>query len=67
MSSEAELPMLSVRGRWEDVLHNRHKADLEALLPDYMRSRRWFAGKARFKSKSRCGEIQSFVRAPKAQ
>jgi maltose alpha-D-glucosyltransferase/alpha-amylase len=47
VSSEAELPVLSVRGSWEDVLQNRHKADLEALLPDYIRSRRWFGGKAR--------------------
>ncbi|GIX47317.1 MAG: hypothetical protein KatS3mg131_1528 [Candidatus Tectimicrobiota bacterium] len=46
-TAERALPTLSVPGQWDAVLHNRHKSALEALLPDYLRARRWFGGKAR--------------------
>lgn len=39
--------MLKVTGDWESLFQGRTKADLEALLPDYLRGRRWFGGKAR--------------------
>lgn len=43
--SEAKLPVLTVARSWEDLLRDR--VSLEALLPDYLLSRRWFGGKAR--------------------
>lgn len=39
--------MLTVTGGWESLFQGRTKADLETLLPDYLRGRRWFGGKAR--------------------
>ena len=38
---------LSVSGPWESVLEGEGRVALEALLPDYLRARRWFRGKAR--------------------
>jgi maltose alpha-D-glucosyltransferase/alpha-amylase len=43
---EARLPALHVRGAWQNVLRGAGKAALERALPDYLRERRWFAGKA---------------------
>ena len=45
--SESQLPMLTVQGSWDSLLQPRDKRILEALLPDYIRRCRWFAGKAR--------------------
>jgi len=45
--TESELPWLTIRNDWEDILRPRHKTALEAILPDYLQARRWFAGKAR--------------------
>jgi maltose alpha-D-glucosyltransferase/alpha-amylase len=44
---ETALPVLTVEGKWQNVLRKRNKVALEAILPDYIRPRRWFAGKAR--------------------
>ena len=41
------LPTLRPRGKWESLLKGEGKADLENLLPDYLRASRWFGGKAR--------------------
>jgi maltose alpha-D-glucosyltransferase/alpha-amylase len=41
------LPMLSVMGSWEHAFQGRDKAALEAILPNYLKTRRWFGGKAR--------------------
>ena len=38
---------LSVTGSWEQVLHGEAKTQLEHLLPDALRAKRWFGGKAR--------------------
>ncbi|NIN96160.1 MAG: alpha-amylase, partial [Anaerolineae bacterium] len=38
---------LTVAGNWENVLRGKAKADLETMLPDFLRARRWFGGKAR--------------------
>jgi maltose alpha-D-glucosyltransferase/alpha-amylase len=38
---------LTVTGGWEGIFQGKAKAALEALLPDYLRGRRWFGGKAR--------------------
>jgi len=42
-----ELPALSVAGAWEGVLRGRGRSALEEVLPEFLRSRRWFGGKAR--------------------
>ena len=39
--------MLIVNERWEGVLEREARGHLEACLPDVLKSRRWFAGKAR--------------------
>jgi len=39
--------VLDVYDGIDDLLTGRARAQLEALLPDYIRSRRWFGGKAR--------------------
>jgi maltose alpha-D-glucosyltransferase / alpha-amylase len=46
-SSTARPPTLSITGRWEQLLRGRHQTVLETLLPDYLKTRRWFGGKAR--------------------
>ena len=42
-----DLPTIRVRGPWTDVLEGRARSALEAALPPFLRSRRWFGGKAR--------------------
>jgi maltose alpha-D-glucosyltransferase / alpha-amylase len=44
---EARVPTLEVTGAWEQILTRDGKPGLEKLLPDYLRSCRWFGGKAR--------------------
>ena len=39
--------MLIVTERWERILEGEARGSLEACLPDVLKSRRWFAGKAR--------------------
>jgi maltose alpha-D-glucosyltransferase/alpha-amylase len=48
---DGRLPVLHVRGRWEEVLAGDARGALEEALPSYLLSRRWFGGKAR-KTKS---------------
>jgi maltose alpha-D-glucosyltransferase / alpha-amylase len=43
----AQLPPLTVAGRWDGILQWRNKAALERLLPAYIKACRWFGGKAR--------------------
>jgi maltose alpha-D-glucosyltransferase/alpha-amylase len=38
---------LAVANQWFDVFKGRPKTALEALLPDYVRTQRWFGGKAK--------------------
>ncbi len=45
--AEPTVRVLSVGKSWEELLTGRGKSRLEAVLPDYMRGRRWFSGKAR--------------------
>jgi len=40
-------PRLAVTGEWTAVFEGRARSALERLLPDYLRTRRWFGGKAR--------------------
>lgn len=44
---DTSLPTLVVRGSWEQILHPRDRGALEALLPGYLQSCSWFAGKKR--------------------
>jgi len=39
--------MLIVNERWQHILEGEARGHLEACLPDVLKSRRWFAGKAR--------------------
>jgi len=39
--------MLVVNERWERILEGEARGNLEASLPDVLKSRRWFSGKAR--------------------
>jgi maltose alpha-D-glucosyltransferase/alpha-amylase len=44
---EMPIPSLAVRAAWENVLQGKARAGLEAILPEYLRTRRWFGGKSR--------------------
>ena len=44
---QSGLPRLSTTGRWEFVLEGDAKAALERLLPDTLKTQRWFGGKGR--------------------
>jgi len=44
---EAELPLLTAQHDWANIFRSFNKTALIALLPTYLRARRWFAGKAR--------------------
>ena len=39
--------MLIVNEQWERILERETRSHLEARLPDVLKTRRWFAGKAR--------------------
>ena len=39
--------VLTVTASWEELLEGRTKTWFEAVLPEYLRPRRWFGGKAR--------------------
>jgi maltose alpha-D-glucosyltransferase/alpha-amylase len=45
--SRAQLPVLTVSGKWEQLFSQRIRSTLEAILSYYVRRRRWFGGKAR--------------------
>jgi maltose alpha-D-glucosyltransferase/alpha-amylase len=42
-----ELRLLTVPSHWAEVVEEGRKAQLENVLPDYLKPRRWFGGKAR--------------------
>jgi maltose alpha-D-glucosyltransferase/alpha-amylase len=44
---ESALPLLTVQNDWANILRSFNKTALMAILPNYLRARRWFAGKAR--------------------
>jgi len=55
-AADVALPRLRVRGAWDSVLRGANRAALEAILPDYMRARRWFGSKARVLRSARLSE-----------
>ncbi len=44
---QAQVPTVTVTGGWESLFQEEGKTALEAILPDYLKGRRWFGGKAR--------------------
>ena len=46
-SAEGGIPVLTVHGTWEQVFTDEQKSALEAILPGFLRHRRWFSGKGR--------------------
>jgi maltose alpha-D-glucosyltransferase/alpha-amylase len=47
-ASAAALPIIRIPGgSWEAAVRGRNKAGLEAILPDYLSTRRWFLGRLR--------------------
>jgi maltose alpha-D-glucosyltransferase/alpha-amylase len=45
---EAAIPTIGVTGEWEDIFpHEEARQALEQALPEYLKTRRWFGGKAR--------------------
>lgn len=46
-SAPATLPEVRVPARWWQLLEGRSRRDLEAALPEVLRSRRWYAAKDR--------------------
>jgi len=45
--AESETPLLKSTGSWEELLRGGAKANLEKILPEYLKNCRWFGGKAR--------------------
>ena len=44
---QAQVPTVTVMGGWESLFQEEGKTALEAILPHYLKGRRWFGGKAR--------------------
>ena len=47
VTQEWRAPMMALRGGWQELVTGGEKDRLEAVLPAYLRRRRWFRGKAR--------------------
>ncbi len=43
----ARLPVIPIGERWESLFEDPYKAALETVLPEYIRSRRWFGAKTK--------------------
>ena len=44
---QAQLPTLVVNGNWQNIFSSESRSALASVLPDYLRTCRWFGGKAR--------------------
>ena len=60
-AGESQLSTIEVRGRWENVFRDNARAALEHVLPEYLRGRRWFGGKARSIKSTKTGEVIPIV------
>ena len=47
VTQEWRAPMMALRGGWQELVTGGEQDRLEAMLPAYLRRRRWFRGKAR--------------------
>lgn len=47
LSPATTIPVLSTNGAWQDLLLGNDRTKLANVLPEYIRVRRWFRGKAR--------------------
>src|SRR6476659_8820336 len=47
VTQEWRAPMVALRGGWQELVTGAEQERLEAVLPAYLRRRRWFRGKAR--------------------
>ena len=56
-------PALTVSAGARDLFRGRGRASLEAMLPDYLATRRWFAGKARQVQYARITDVISATTA----
>jgi maltose alpha-D-glucosyltransferase/alpha-amylase len=54
---EVAVGTLRVAGSWENVFRKNAKDEFEELLPEYLRRRRWFRGKARRLKSARIQEL----------
>ncbi len=54
---EAEAPVLAVAGAWTELLDGPARPAFEAALPELLRGRRWFGGKARTVRAVRIAEV----------
>jgi maltose alpha-D-glucosyltransferase/alpha-amylase len=45
-TAAARVPLLPVKGSWDNVLRGAGRAALERALPAFLQTRRWFGGKA---------------------
>ena len=59
-AAEREIPVVAVSGPRDELFLGSSRASLEHALPDYLRQRRWFAGKARRIKKAEFAEIIPF-------
>jgi len=59
----ADVPELVTAGSWEELLQPAARPRLEQLLPSYLRTRRWYGGKARRLKTARIADV---VRVPHA-
>ncbi len=53
----APLPVVDVKGTWEEVFNRRSRVPLEEVLPSYLMGRRWFGGKAQKISSAQIEEV----------
>ena len=44
---QTQVPTLAVSGNWQNIFAKESRATLASVLPNYLRNRRWFGGKAR--------------------
>ncbi len=59
----ARVPVLTLSGGWESAFQGKARAGLEDILGGYLRTRRWFGGKAR---RIRSARIREALRMPYA-
>lgn len=46
-ATEGDLPAIRATGTWQSAIRGNARANLEAILPSYLKARRWFGGKGR--------------------